>query len=1287
MKNNNLKLIAASCMLVFSSFLIAKELNTSNVGVNKSSKRGTLENQSPNISVLNINNISYWMAKDGAYTTAGSPNGTQADYPIFTGGFIYAEGMLWGAKVKGDGQGDEVRVGGSTYGHGLKAGRIITDANGAVLGSDSPDSNHVWRVRKDWATADLTVDAANFYGVGTGDVSSAQIDVVRNQYEYDWMNWPAAWGAPYDDVNGDGSFDPAVDIPGYPGSDQTLWTIANDVPLIVNEAGDSTGYESTAPNLYGSDPIGVELQITMWGYAFGASDPLGNNIFKQAKMKYMGLPGTPEGAMLDSLYFTQWSDPDLGTYTDDYVGCDVDLSFGYVYNGNRLDGVFNGIFNLPVPAGGYDFLQGPPDNMDIDGDGDTEEYLGMTSFTYFGAGSSISDPDLSQYAGSLQFFNLMEGYLPRPEYPTQIPFTDPFTGEETKFVLSGDPTSGSGWIDGIQLPPGDRRMVMASGPFRLNLGEEADVVLGIAGGMGLDNVSSVSVAKFHDLYGQYAYDQGFELPSAPSSPTVHSIEMDGSIGLDWGSSASSVSATEETVSAGFEFEGYNVYQLPSATSPLSEAVKVATYDKVNLVQNILDPSIDPITGLVVDAAKQTGTDAGVQRYFSTDYDEVRGRPMSNGITYHFAVTAYSYLADNEGSPFKTLESGETRIAVTPRSLNPGETVHSEMSSAIDITHNGTANATINVSVINPSELKDESYKVNFDTQEFYRDLDGTWKKVVAGRAAGKASDCTGSTVAAAAVASASVGTIDLVLTFTMNCGSNWVDGIDFTFPADMGTINSWEIIGPGNLCSYGTGSGQNCNNLDGTLDGNTLLFGTVNTGGGFGAFESSNTFKINYTPGSGGYPYDVGFTVYDDAYDGTEVNAAGTATVAELGYETKTEYHWNLSTAGGTVLLEDQTFIGGADLYGGMSVDNESALHYNSAAAVTVNGFHLNVEGGYDSPVDYFESVITPDAANAALYGESSYDLGSYIRYGWALTSKATDTYGNGLTSVDFLQRDIEVRWVGEFVDEPITTDAGVVYYTADTNLPHSYAWISGSRLSPLEEHPDPANPGDGSSFRVAVPFEVWDMEDPNGPRQIDIDIYDRKQSFNSGDTVYVFNPFDRMYTHFMMADYQEDGLYEDGPTGTPTDFLTWNIVWWEAQFNQGDVVRFNYANPIQPGVDEFVFSTMASETVASNDVSEVSVYPNPYYGTHELESSRAEKYVSFNHLPAEAKIDIYSLGGVFVRSIHKHDASQFAQWDLKNQYGYPVASGMYVARITSGGEEKVLKIALVQETQVLKYY
>ena len=1349
MKKNNLKLSVAISVLMFSS-IFARELPNANVNSRSAERVMNGENLSPGISVLNINNIAYWIGKDGAYTTAGSPNGTMADYPIFTGGFIYSDGMLWGAKVKNDGLGGttekgEVRVGGSTYNHGLKAGRIITDDTGKILGADAPANNHVWRVRKDYATADLSVDAANYYAVGAGEVTAAQIAVVKNQYEFDWHNWPAAWGAPYDDVDGNDAYDPTIDIPGYPGADQTMWTIANDVPLIVsdgtdgNALGDSIGYERTAINLYGSDPIGIELQITLWGYAFGASDPLGNNIFKQAKMKYMGLPemyygssqygGTPDSAMLDSLYFTQWSDPDLGTFTDDYVGCDVDLSFGYVYNGNRLDGVFNGIFDLPVPAGGYDFLQGPPDNMDIDNDLDSTEFLGMTSFTYFGAGSAIDDPDLSEYNGSLQFFNLMEGYLPRPEYPVQVPWVDLSTGEDTKFALSGDPVAGSGWIDGVQLPPGDRRMVMASGPFQLKVGEEADVVFGIAGGMGLDNVSSVSVAKFHDLYGQYAYDQGFSLPSAPSSPAVAGVEMDGAIGIDWGSDANSVSSTEETISEGFEFEGYVVYQLPSATSPISEAVKVATYDKVNLIGNILDPAIDPITGLVVDAAKQTGTNAGVQRYFSTDYDEIRGRPMSNGITYHFAVTAYSYLADNAGSPFKTLESGETRVSLTPRSANPGEVVYSEMSSDIEVTQSGgSADASVAVKVLNPNGLKDQTYKVTFDAQDFYLDVDGKWKPVVAARIASKTSDCTGSTMSGTASPCLDVGTIDLVFNFTMNCGNNWIDGIKFTFPSDAGTINSVAVTGT-DLNTTCTGGGQNCNNLNGSFDNATgvVLFGTEGAPTGYGPIEGSNQFTINYSPAGAFSQITIPFAIFDDAYDGTEVDVTGDVIIPALSYATKTEKHWNLSTGSGQVLLEDQTFISGSDLYGGNSVANMSSLTYNMAAAVTIDGFQTMVTGNYDAPTDYLREEFTPDLENAALYGDAIYDVRTYGQNGWAANALATSTLGYGVSSVDTLQRDIEVRFTGEFDDTPhdtlyyvntagawsVAADAAsatdTLYYYSGTVAENggSHAWLFGANGYSLGIHPEQpegyAANADGSfdPIRIWVPFEVWDMEAPGGPQQIDIALVDRFQGWDQvawsargvmvsddDENVYSFNPYGRMYSWFINTPYQENGEYLDADGDLNWgQHATWNLTWLDNQFNQGDVIKFVYANPIQLGLDEFTFSTKASMTSSSNDVSEVSVYPNPYYGTHELESSRAEKYVSFNHLPVEATIDIYSLGGVYVRSIEKNDASQFAKWDLKNQYGYPVASGMYVARIKSGGEEKILKIALVQETQVLKYY
>ena len=59
-------------------------------------------------------------------------------------------------------------------------------------------------------------------------------------------------------------------------------------------------------------------------------------------------------------------------------------------------------------------------------------------------------------------------------------------------------------------------------------------------------------------------------------------------------------------------------------------------------------------------------------------------------------------------------------------------------------------------------------------------------------------------------------------------------------------------------------------------------------------------------------------------------------------------------------------------------------------------------------------------------------------------------------------------------------------------------------------------------------------MEAPDGPQQIDMDIYDRMQSYADGDTVYIFNPFDRMYTHFLNQPYQRDGQYVSGPTETP---------------------------------------------------------------------------------------------------------------------------------------------------------
>jgi len=172
-------------------------------------------------------------------------------------------------------------------------------------------------------------------------------------------------------------------------------------------------------------------------------------------------------------------------FTDDFVGWDADLNMGFVYNSNNTDSIYTPL-GLVAPAAGYTSLSGPTiDGID----------LPISSFLYFGAGSAISDPDLGVYAGTLQWFNLMEGFLPRPSYPTQEPFIDPTTGSATKFALWGDPVAGTGWIDGNPLAPGDRRMLMTAGPFSMALGDTQEIIFALTGATGTDYLDSVTELK------------------------------------------------------------------------------------------------------------------------------------------------------------------------------------------------------------------------------------------------------------------------------------------------------------------------------------------------------------------------------------------------------------------------------------------------------------------------------------------------------------------------------------------------------------------------------------------------------------------------------------------------------------------------------------------------------------------------------------------------------------------------------------------------------------------------
>jgi hypothetical protein len=668
--------------------------------------------------IMDVNNITSWISVISSPGGLGWPplirNSWNGTFPRGSGvGMIYREGLMIGGLVN-DGSLPVLRAQGVFYRTSMIPGKIT--AKGRAENPSDPNVRRVWRVRPDYKTADLRADAAEFFQKPLKDVTDADVAAVRQQYENDWMDWPASKGAPWYTTTGPDAYQvkygPGFDpnnpnhVPGIPGAHQTVWTVANDLNSDIGI------------QVFGSPSIGLELQVTEWAYS--VSNPLNNIIFQQFRIIYKGTATSNPGSRIDSMYIVKWSDPDLGNYSDDLAGCDSVLGLGFVYNANTVDAEYQAL-GYPAPAVGFDFLQGPayytgnPNDSAVIGLKWRKGYKywsenALSAFVFFAAGTGISDPT-NQY----EWYNLMRAGLPRPAYPDYRPFWTAFRdGYPTRYAVAGDPVTRTGWIDGREIPPGDRRIVLVTGPFSMSLGDTAEIVVALIGAMGADNLSSVQVLKYYDSYAQFAYDNLFVLPSPPPSPNVKVAQLDRQIVLNWGWDEKSVNKVENFNSAGFSFEGYNVYQLPSPNASLSEAVKIATYDLVNDVTVILDRTIDPKTGVLLLVPVQTGSNSGIKRYIDLKTDYIRQRPLVNGQTYYYAVTAYAYNPDPT-SPFRALESTPVVLAVTPQSPPPGTRYYGTVGDTLTVTRkSGKSDGQVVAILVDPSITTGHTYQVRFD---------------------------------------------------------------------------------------------------------------------------------------------------------------------------------------------------------------------------------------------------------------------------------------------------------------------------------------------------------------------------------------------------------------------------------------------------------------------------------------------------------------------------------------------------------------------------------------------
>jgi len=487
------------------------------------------------------------------------------------------------------------------------------------------------------------------------------------------------------DQDKDGIYDPLAgdyprigirkceDDPRYP--DQMIFWIYND---------------AGGPHTQTNSPEQLRMEVQVQAFAYATNDEVNDMTFQRYRLINRGTQP------LDSTYFAMWTDPDLGCSVDDYIGCDTAAALMYVYNEDALDGFPNcncsGGFPTycdKVPILGIDYFRGPLDLNDIIGydtiffEGEPipqpiYRELGMSSFTYYNRGGGgdagnwpepMTDPDNFR-----EYYRFMSG-----SWKDGTRFTKGGSGynvlsnDITNYVFPEAPNDAAGWsMCTADLDFGDRRTIQASGPFELKPGAINELIIGVVFVPDEDYpCPSLDRLLFADGIAQALFDNCFAITDGPDAPNMDWIELDEQIIAvlsnepdtlitnnafeayqDLDLRAPTNLPEEERL---YKFEGYKIYQLVNANVSLSElddpekaklAYQVDIQNGVGRIYNWASTKFAGIDDAVwLPTLEVNGEDKGIRHTFRMTEDlfaQTSDNGLINHRDYYYTVVAYSY---------------------------------------------------------------------------------------------------------------------------------------------------------------------------------------------------------------------------------------------------------------------------------------------------------------------------------------------------------------------------------------------------------------------------------------------------------------------------------------------------------------------------------------------------------------------------------------------------------------------------------------------------------------------
>ncbi|MDZ7260655.1 MAG: hypothetical protein ONB05_00845 [candidate division KSB1 bacterium] len=152
------------------------------------------------------------------------------------------------------------------------------------------------------------------------------------------------------------------------------------------------------------------------------------------------------------------------------------------------------------------------------------------------------------------------------------------------------------------------------------------------------------------------------------------------------------------------------------------------------------------------------------------------------------------------------------------------------------------------------------------------------------------------------------------------------------------------------------------------------------------------------------------------------------------------------------------------------------------------------------------------------------------------------------------------------------------------------------------------------------------------------------------------------------------------------------------------DVYRVTFKRPMSSG-DSLMFTVHFPSGVdkarMAEDMSRISVVPNPYVATNTMEPALAnwqrnqQRQLMFTHLPAQCTIKIFTVSGVLVDEIEVNnsvsnrqtpwdlnsEANGTVHWDMLTKEGLEIAAGYYIYHVKSKltGDVKIGKFAVIK--------